>query len=205
MATSIDAVQGRIRRPSWRDPRLLVGLALIALSVAAVVWIIRGADTTKPYVAAGRDLAPGTVLTEDDVIIVNVRVGSSEYISGSDAVVGSVVDRAVGEGELLPASALVAADSYTSRAIALESSMPLARGVGVGSTVDVWVTVGDDADARSELVGAGLAVTEIREAESSLGSGGGQTVYVAVPLAEVGDVLNAVSGDGQVSIVAAGS
>ena len=105
---------------------------------------------------------------------------------------------------MVPASALVAADSYTSRAIALESSMPLARGVGVGSTVDVWVTVGDDAGQRSELVGEALAVTEIREAESSLGSSGGQTVYVAVPLPQVGDVLDAVSGDGEVSIVAAG-
>jgi hypothetical protein len=204
MATRTDAVEGRLRRPSWRDPRLLVGLALIALSVAAVVWIVRGADTTKPYLAAARDLAPGTLLTDDDLIIVNVRVGSDEYVQGPDAAVGFVVDRAVGEGELVPASALVAADSYTSRAIALESSMPLARGVGVGSTVDVWVTVGDDAGQRSELVGEGLAVTEIREAESSLGSSGGQTVYVAVPLPQVGDVLDAVSGDGEVSIVAAG-
>lgn len=204
MATRTDAVAGRVRRPSWRDPRLLAGLALIALSVAAVVWIVRGADTTTPYLAAARDLAPGTVLRDGDLVIVNVRVGSGEYISRSDAVVGSVLDRPVGEGELVPASALVAADTYASRAIAVESSMPLAQGVGVGSYVDVWVTVNDDTGPRSELVGSALAVTEVREAESSLGSSGGQTVYVAVPLAEVGAVLDAVSGDGEVSIVAAG-
>ena len=56
-----DAVVGRVRRPSWRDPRLLVGLALIALAVAAVVLIVQRSDTTEPFYAAARDLAPGTV------------------------------------------------------------------------------------------------------------------------------------------------
>ena len=44
--------------------------------------------------------------------------------------------------------------------------MPLADGVGVGSLVDVWVTVQTDAGPRTTLVGEGLAVTDVREAQA---------------------------------------
>ncbi len=93
-----DAVAGRVRRPSWRDPRLLIGLALIALAVAAVVLIVERSDTTEPFYAASRDLAPGTVLAKDDLVVVHVRVSSGEYVSQPDAVVGKVLDRTVGAG-----------------------------------------------------------------------------------------------------------
>jgi len=204
MANRSDAVAGTVRRPSWRDPRLLAGLVLIALAVAGVVMIVDRADTTTPFYAAAHDLAPGTVLTKDDLIVVNVRVGSGEYVPQTADVVGKVLDRTVGEGELVPVAALVAPDRFAARDIAVESAMPLAEGVGVGSLVDVWVTVQAETGPQSTLVGSGLPVTDIREAASSLGSGGGQTVYVAVPLEDVGRVLDAVSADGDVAIVAAG-
>lgn len=205
MVKTSDAVAGRVRRPSWRDPRLLIGLALIALAVAAVVMIVQRSDTTEPFYAAARDLAPGTVVGADDLVVVHVRVGGGEYVPQSHALAGKVLSRSVGEGELVPASALVDVGAYSARSIAVQSSMPLADGVGVGSAVDVWVTVKDDSGSHSTLVGSGLAVTDVREATSSLGSSGGQTVYVAVPLGDVANVLDAVSADGEVAIVAASS
>ncbi len=204
MANTAGAVAGRVRRPSWRDPRLLFGIALIALAVAGVVMIVQRADTTEPFYAAARDLAPGTVLGDDDLVVVHVRVSASEYVPQSNAVAGKVLARSIGEGELVPASALVDSKGYSARSIALESAMPLADDVSVGALVDVWVTVQSDTGAHSTLVGSALAVTDVREAKSALGSGGGQTVYVAVPLTDVAKVLDAVSSDGAVSIVAAG-
>jgi len=204
MANTAGAVAGRVRRPSWRDPRLLFGIALIALAVAGVVMIVQRSDTTEPFYAAARDLAPGTVVGDDDLVVVHVRVSASEYVPQSNAVAGKVLARSVGEGELVPASALVDSQGYSARSIALESAMPLADEVSVGALVDVWVTVQGDTGAHSTLVGSGLAVTDVREAKSALGSGGGQTVYVAVPLTDVAKVLDAVSSDGAVSIVAAG-
>jgi len=205
MSSRSDSVAGRMRRPSWRDPRLLVGLALIAVAVVAVAMIVQRADTTEPFYAAARDLAPGTVLSERDLVVAKVRVSGGEYVRSADAVVGKVLDRTVGEGELVPASALVAPDAFDSRSIAVVSAMPLADGVGVGSRVDVWVTVQTDSGPQSRLVGADLAVTDVREAKSALGSSGGQTVYIAVPTSEVAAVLNAVSSGGDVAIVAAGT
>ena len=204
MVKTSDAVVGRVRRPSWRDPRLLIGLVLIAVAVAAVVGIVQQSDTTEPFYAAAHDLAPGTVIGDGDLVVVHVRVSSGEYVPQADAVAGRVLGRTVGEGELVPASALIDRDAYSARSIAVQTSMPLADGVGVGSSVDLWVTVSDDSGPHSSLVGSGLAVTDVREAKSTLAGGGGQTVYVAVPLGDVAKVLDAVSSDGEIAIVATG-
>lgn len=182
-----------------------MGLVLIAIAVASVAMIVQRADTTQPFYAAARDLAPGRVLQEDDLVIVNVRVSQGEYVPQADAVAGRVLDRTVGKGELVPAAALVDQAGYASRAIAVESAMPLADGVGIGSVVDVWLTVQGEGGPHSTLVGSELAITDVRESESSLGSSAAQTVYVAVPLADVGRVLAAVAADGDVAIVATGS
>src|SRR6187551_566969 len=119
MATRIDAVAGRVRRPSWRDPRLLIGLALMALAVVAVVAIVSRADTTEPFYAAAHDLAPGAALGDDDLVVVHVRVSDGEYVPQEQSPVGRVLERAVGEGELIPASSLVNAGDFTARAIAV--------------------------------------------------------------------------------------
>ena len=36
------------RRPSWRDPRLGVGVLLMAASVALGAWTVAGASPTTP-------------------------------------------------------------------------------------------------------------------------------------------------------------
>src|SRR5204863_3821754 len=99
----------------------------MALAVVAVVAIVNNADTTRPFYAAARNLAPGTALGEDDVVVVHVRVSDGEYVPQQHSPVGRVLSRAVGEGELLPASALVDPGDFTARAIAVETAMPLAR------------------------------------------------------------------------------
>jgi hypothetical protein len=38
----------RLRRPSWRDPRLLVGLLLVLLSVVGVAGLLRAVASERP-------------------------------------------------------------------------------------------------------------------------------------------------------------
>jgi hypothetical protein len=49
----------RLRRPSWRDPRLLVGLLLVLLSVTGVTGLVRAVDTSEPVFVARRQSPPG--------------------------------------------------------------------------------------------------------------------------------------------------
>ena len=43
----------RLRRPSWKDPRLVAGVLLVVLSVVGVVMLVRSLDQSQGY--WGRD------------------------------------------------------------------------------------------------------------------------------------------------------
>jgi len=49
----------RLRKPSWRDSRLVVGLVLVLLSMAIGAKVIASADDTVPMYAAAAALVPG--------------------------------------------------------------------------------------------------------------------------------------------------
>ena len=63
----------RAARPGWRDPRLAVGVALVALSVVVGVRVVDGRDATTPVLAAAEALVPGQALTDADLTVVEVR------------------------------------------------------------------------------------------------------------------------------------
>jgi hypothetical protein len=188
----------RARRPSWRDPRLAVGLALVCLSVLGGARVLDRADDTVPVLAAATPLAEGMPVTAGDLVTVNVRFGSAaeadRYLSGSaDLADGSVLLRPVGPGELVPRAALGSSEGVS----ALE--LPLAvdpgrvpAGVRVGSVVDVWVAGGvdgaaheepGDAASRAELVLSQVSVLATT-GPSAVGPSGLHQVVVAVPPAD---------------------
>lgn len=193
---NVQPVAARLHRPSWRDPRLVVGLLLIATAVAGVALTLRQADTTQPVYAAAQTLTPGTALDQSNVTVVHVRVGEG-YIGGAQDIWGEVVTRTVGAGELLPAAAVAPADAAQGRPVAVSVTTPLAAGIVPGAAVDVWVT---PAEGSSRLVGEGLIVADVAQEESALGSAG-STVYVVVPAADVGALLDALAVDGSITVV----
>ena len=50
----------RLSKPSWKDPRLLVGLLLVLASVAGVVALVDAADRTVEAYAATRTSSSGS-------------------------------------------------------------------------------------------------------------------------------------------------
>lgn len=195
-------VAGRLRRPTWRDPRLLVGLVLIALSVVAVATIVRGADETSPYYAARGPIAPGTVLTQEDLVVVSARLSSNAYVPASEVPWGQVVNRTVGAGELLPAAALSMPGDFDGRPVAVRTSLPLAASVDRGAVVDVYVTE-EDREGRpvTRLIGEALVVDDVVREDRSFGLGTGETVYVVVPASKITEFLDALAGGGDISVV----
>ena len=193
---------GRLRRPGWKDPRLLIGLFLIAASVAGVSAMVRSADVTTPYYAAKGTLTPGTVITEADVVVVNARLSGGDYVKPGDAPWGHVVTRTVGDGEMLPQSALAAADDFSARTVAVQTTLPLASGVKEGSVVDVFLTrEGPSGDPQTSKVGADLVVESVERSGGNFSSSTVETVYVVVPRGEIETLLDALASRGDVSVV----
>jgi Flp pilus assembly protein CpaB len=192
-------VAGRLKRPGWTDPRLLVGLALIVLSVWGTTRLVARADQTEPVLVAKETLTPGSVLSEDVVVVSDVRVDDG-YVSADAAPWGSVITRTIMPGELVPSSALTDAGDVGLRPVAVESSFPLATGIVPGVIVDVWLTREGLTGTESVLVGAGLVVDEVDRGSGSF-SQGAETVYVLVRSGDVGDLLSALAEEGEVAVV----
>ncbi len=200
-------VAGRLRRPGWKDPRLLIGLLLMAVAIVGVASIVRAADHTVPHYAARDTLTPGTVLEPEDLVVTHVRVGGDGYLS-ADAVEesqpwGQVVTRVVGAGELVPASALAGPEAFDGRPIAVISTSPVAADVQKGSVVDVWVTSAhSDSEApQSRPIAEGLVVADVERETNAFARGGHETVYVVVPRADLEEFLSSLAIAGEVSVV----
>jgi hypothetical protein len=131
---------------TWRDPRLVIGVILVAASVLLGAKLLGDADDTVSVWAAKHDLGAGTVLTARDLVRREVSFPASadadRYVSASSAVArDSTLTRDVGAGELLPRAAMT--DRGTGALVEVPISAAaeaIPATVSVGSTVDVWVT-----------------------------------------------------------------
>lgn len=208
---SDDGVQvQRLRRPSWRDPRLGVGVLLVAGSVALGSWAVAQADqTVDVYVAVGA-LTPGDRLDDAQLRAQAVRPDGLEdaYLRADTTVLDdAVVTRVVGAGELVPAAAVGRAADIEVRPVVISVTGTPPSGVDKGAAVDLWLTSpvppgsqGDAERAAPTLLAGALVVAEVLEGDS-LFSGAGSAVQVLVPQGDLPAVLDALSGEGEIVVV----
>ncbi|KSW13750.1 hypothetical protein [Cellulomonas sp. B6] len=197
----------RVRRPGWRDPRLLVGVALIAGSVALGSWVVTDAQRTVPVYVARDTLVPGGGLTSAALVVADVRLGerADGYLRADSPLPDdAVLLRTVGAGELVPAAAVGAASDLGVRAVPVPLSGAAPTGLGAGSRVDLWWSPAD-VERTGQVVprqlAAGLTVAELSSPDGAFAGGGSRTVHVLVPEGDLPAVLGALSSEGTVGVV----
>lgn len=148
--TSLPPPALRAGRPGWRDPRLWLGVLLLAGSVVLGARLLAAADDTVTVWAMAADRGSGTPVSADDLVVQRVRFADgaalARYFPADRPVPADLVlRRAVGSGELLARSAVGAADDEPVLQVPLAvDPQRVPPDVGSGSVVDVWVA---DADA----------------------------------------------------------
>ncbi|MDQ3415887.1 MAG: hypothetical protein M3474_02050 [Actinomycetota bacterium] len=202
----------RLRRPGWRDPRLAVGLLLVAASTLIGARVLAAVDesvsvwVTADAVRAGDEVAdvelvPGRALLKDGA--------SATVYLGTGTEPAGVFDRDLQAGELVPAGALQSPGAQPRTDVPLSVDVGAAPvNLAVGDEVDVWVVPTEDVAVGStaaQRVLRGVPVTVAGEVDA-LGSAGRQVV---VRLAEtssarrLGEILGAI-GNGRVVLVRVG-
>jgi hypothetical protein len=70
----------RSRPPGWRDPRILLGVVIMAASVLVGAGLVRTSEDTVAVVVATRDLPAGADLATADVVVrlVHLDVGLAD-------------------------------------------------------------------------------------------------------------------------------
>jgi hypothetical protein len=183
---------------------------LVLGSVLLGARVLSAADATVPVWAATGDLAPGTQLTVNDLVAVDVRLDGTAgaYLSTGTRPEGRTLARAVRAGELLPRSALEEPEDLVQLALPVQSGYvppSLAR----GQLVDVYAVA--EPAAGSVGLADGSVTPVVRKAPVQAISGRSEgvlstpttaiQVVVAVAADEAADVLAAIGGRPLVVVV----
>lgn len=205
-ATQLPGGAARLKRPSWKDPRLLIGLLLVLASTAGVIALLESQDTTTEVYSAREDIAVGSRLSPEDVVVVPVRLGDTAdaYLPVAEGLPeGAVVTRLVTRGELVPSAAIGQADDLDRKPVGLSVENPLPTGTSAGARVDVWVSLRTDTNTYDEprLLLEAAEVAELTVGESALGSSSSTLVQVLVDDDAMPELLNALSNDARIAVV----
>ncbi len=202
----------RLRRPGWRDPRLIVGVLLVAVSTVLGARLFAAADDSVPVWATSTAVRAGDDVGEAQLIPARAKLADGAsveaYLGTGTAPVG-VFDRDLQPGELVPAGAVDPPDA------AVHADVPVAVAAGdapvdlaTGDLVDVWSVPDlepggrEPEPARRVLSAVSVAVAG---AEDTLGGGDRQLVVRVDPAgsSKLGDVLGGL-GAGRVVLVRVG-
>lgn len=201
----------RLRKPSWRDSRLVVGVVLVLLSMTVGAKAVAAADDAVPMYAAAVILVPGQQVTQDDVKRVDVQLGVDHhwYVAADhDIAPGTFALRDVRPGELLPRSAVGSRNTIDLKPVSVPVDSGSAAQLAAGSVVDVWVNARDRSSAAEKygkpvktLEAAPVARTPDSK-EGGLGATSGTTaVQVLLPEARVQELIAAIDQGAKITLV----
>ncbi|WP_285248815.1 hypothetical protein [Pseudarthrobacter sp. efr-133-R2A-89] len=196
----------RLKRPSWKDPRLLVGVLLVLVSIVGVVFLVGSADRTTEVYAARDGIAVGERLTPENVVRAKVRLGDTEqhYITVEDGLPQDVVAmQRIGKDQLVPRASLGEMDRLDRKPVALTIDQTLPAQAVAGARVDVWVAQPDAKNGFSEpkLLLPGAEITEVATGSTALGSSKTTVLMVLVEDKQMPALLGAQANEAKISVV----
>lgn len=195
----------RLKKPSWKDPRLLLGVLLVLSSVAGVSALVTSQDRSVQVLAASREMPVGTVLQASDFDVVQVSLGGLEgtYMSASDpfpedAVAGTIIR----SGELLSRAALTEAEDLDRKPLGLDVQSPLPSGIRAGDRVDVWASLpnGQNGYGEPRRLLTAAEISELTVAESMIGTDATR-LLVLVEDQDLPALLGALSNQAKIAVV----
>lgn len=187
------------------DPRLLIGMVLIAGSTLGGWALVTGLDDATDVYLARDTITPGTTIEAGDLTVASVRLGGSTagYLEPGDLPAGGlIVTRTVERGELVPESAVDDVDRTGLATIVVPSRGALPTGLGAGSRVDVWTArqVERGGFEPPAVLAADAEVAAIVESDGMVASDSA-SVELLVPREKVAALLQALAAGDAIDLV----
>ena len=203
-------IAGRLRRPSWKDTRLVVGLLLVLLATALGAAGLRAADHRVPVLAAKSILVPGQRLDPSQLTTVEVQVertGEAYLPATADLPADGYVLREVRPGELIPTSAVGTASQVEVAPLAIGIDQVSAATLTIGSLVDVYADKPVTASGTTPQFGGParvlerIFVGEVATPGSGLGSTSRAYAQLLVPADRVSEIIGLVNAGAKITLV----
>ncbi len=196
------------RKRTWVDPRFLVGVVLILVSVAGVTGIVSTASATTTAFAAANDLVPGDRISAADLVATSVRlenVRARYLVPGDLPDEGLIITKPISAGELVPTSAVGATAGLDVASIVVTATTQVPESVSAGATVDIWAagSLGTGLFGPPSVIVPGATVVRVITDDGIVAERSGATVELLVPRLRIARLLAAIANDDALSIVPA--
>jgi hypothetical protein len=176
-------VPNRIRRRRWLNVRVILGVVLVLGSVTVGALAVSSADHRVRMLIASRSLSAGTVLSDRDVEVRAVQLGSSgaEYLRAGTSVAGSTLTADMKSGELILARQIGPPSSGL--LFTLPTGDAVSPQLARGDRIAVWIS--------SKLCGSGVVLGAVTVQATRLAATGafastaGPTVTVQLSASQV--------------------
>jgi hypothetical protein len=198
------------------DPRLLIGIGLVAASIAGVVALVGAADHRVTVFAAGATIAPGQHVGAEDLVVRQVALEDAPalYLTAADLPAsGLVATSVIRRGELVPRSAVGSVEGTESTALVLPVTGDVSESVVAGATVDVWASAagstdpvaGEDAGfAPPVVIVPGATVVRVVADDGFVSAADGRSIEVLIPRWRIARVLQSMAAGDALAVVPAG-
>lgn len=189
------------RRRSLPGSRAVVGAFLVTAAAVGTfgAYTAANAAPTERYVALTRDIAAGSRIGADDLVVVAAELPAAQQatvLTDLGVAAGAVAVGPLSAGQLLAGSDVVKLDGVVGRA---QLSIPVdpARAnngeLRRGELVDVIATTTSAGEARSEVVAGDAVVVQVFAGDRSLGSSSSVVVTLSLLEAELVPVADAAA------------
>lgn len=190
--------------PRWRDPRLAVGVLLIALSAAGGGMLLSGPQTTPVY-QAQNTLLPGGKINTSELVLVDIDPAlAGSYVGPKDIEGKNIIAATVHKGELLSKSSLRSTDVSGTRVV-IPLGAPVPSQAEIGDTLSLWRV--DKSSVSGDEAGISLLSEKAVLVSLSNGDGvlnAGQSAELLVPKAQASEILTALGTDSLFVVTAGG-
>ena len=205
MARRTDRERGSLRL----DPRLIIGIVLIAASTTGVWALVSGFDDSIEVYVARDTITAGSAIEIDDLAVESVRLGSSagRYLLADQLADRDLVaTRTVPAGEFVPRSAVDEADRTGLSVVVVPSRGPVPKGLSAGDRIDVWSAraVERGTFEPPKVLISDAEIAGLVESEGMVQSAG-VSVELLVPREKVAALLQALAAGDAIDLVAARS
>lgn len=192
------------KRAFWADMRFVLGVVLIIASVAGVWFVVAAARQTVPVFAAARTIVPGEEVDAGALQVVEVALGQvgDAYAAPGLLEPGAVAVRTITKGELVPLSAVGAAEASDLTSVVLRSATDVPAAVAPGANVEIWAAAALERGQYEQpriLVPDATVATVTRD-DSVMGADG-PALELVIPRADVAATLAAIAGGAALSVV----
>ena len=188
------------------DLRLVLGVLLVAGSVAGVYGIVAAADRRVTVYAAASALTPGERIDAGDLVQRSVALDGADRLylaAGRIPSGGLVVTQPVAKGELLPTSSVGSTSGVRSTSLVIQLATRVSGAVVPGATIDIWAAA--DPDAVATVAPSGTPGTSGAAASDSTDATAPVDTTAPTVIVSGATVVKVLDESGGFSVASAGS